>query len=68
MYDGGLTTSVWSSDRADSPHKFVVGETVYMLDDTQNIVSRVIMTPPTALSKWYTIKLGPLRKSLIIWF
>ena len=57
LYDGGLTTSVWSSNRRDVPSKYDVGETVYILDDTQNVQSGTITMPPTSVSQNYSIAL-----------
>ena len=56
-YDGGLTTSVWSVTRADTPSKFDIGEVVYILTASKDVVSGIVETPPTTLSTWYTIRL-----------
>jgi hypothetical protein len=55
-YDGGLTTSVVSG-RDDSPNTYVIGETVYVQQrDSDNILSGIVVTPPTTLTKMYTIE------------
>ena len=56
-YDGGLTTSVWSSNRVDAPSKYVTGDSVFVYDDDCNISAGTIITPPTSRSPWYSIQL-----------
>ena len=57
-YDGGLTTSVLSSNRTDTPNKFEVGEQVFVSDEeTQDVCTGVVQTPPTSKSPWYTVQL-----------
>eukprot|EP00531_Pseudo-nitzschia_arenysensis_P008906 CAMPEP_0116127296 /NCGR_PEP_ID=MMETSP0329-20121206/6769_1 /TAXON_ID=697910 /ORGANISM="Pseudo-nitzschia arenysensis, Strain B593" /LENGTH=2217 /DNA_ID=CAMNT_0003621395 /DNA_START=65 /DNA_END=6718 /DNA_ORIENTATION=- len=57
QYDGGLTTSVWSVTRADTPSKFDVGEAVFVLDSEKDIQTGIVEIPPTAQSEWYTVRL-----------
>jgi hypothetical protein len=56
-YDGGLITSVLSQSRKDTPTKFDRGDTVYILDDTNEIKPGTVHTPPTSMTKIYSIKL-----------
>ena len=57
LYDGGLSTSVLSS-RDKSPSKFGIGDAVYVrLEDEGDVVTGVVETPPTAISKFYTVKI-----------
>ena len=57
LYDGGLSTSVLSS-QDKPPNKFNVGDTVYVrLEDESDVVTGIVETPPTSMSDYYTIRL-----------
>lgn len=56
QYDGELFTSRLSN-RADTPPTFAIGDQVFVLDESDDVCGGTVESPPTTLSRWYTVRL-----------